>query len=92
MSRWLRDLVSSFKFQWWLGFVCSGGGGALWFGFWVLFRCLVSFSLGIRFCLDLGLGLNQQLWWWVMRLGCLTMGGGGGLFGFWVWILAFVWV
>ena len=83
MSRWLQGLVPKFKFQFWLGFVHGGGSGALWFG------CLVSFSLGIGFCLDLG--LNRQSWWWVMRLGC-SMGGDGGLFGFWLWILAFVWV
>ena len=33
MLRWLLDLVITFKFWWWLGFVRGGGGGGLGFGF-----------------------------------------------------------
>ena len=31
----------------WLGSVLVGGGGAFRFWFWVLFGCLVIFSLGV---------------------------------------------
>ena len=35
------------RFQWWLGSVRDGSGGAFGFWYWVLFGCFVIFSLGV---------------------------------------------
>ena len=35
------------RFQWGLGSIRDGGGGAFGFWFWVLFGCLVSWVLGL---------------------------------------------
>ena len=52
-------------------------------GGWVLFVVVVGVANGLGFGFCLILGLNRQLWWWVV-LGCSTVGSSRGWFGFWV--------
>ena len=71
--------------------MANGLGFGFCLGILIFSLGILSFSLGIGFSLNLG--LNRQLWWWVV-LGCSVMGGLGFgfefglgnwlLFGFWV--------